>query len=234
MVCTRPPPCLLWVGKAQGNSSPTPELEGCAAWGAWACHMEAAVDEESCGDCGSGSPVWFVDSAAIPHITQSTPSAPKCFPASSMANSSSQLVFSILGQGGHSNICTLGLGAAVCGEPWVSSWVTLTPLQRLSSATQGSVCTGKPSISCVLGKKRVSMSAHTQIVLPLLIHPSLAVLFCPVLPKMLPSASWPRWFLWHRTGGNSTKRGELQRILKECKEYSKTKGLEESEVFSKS
>lgn len=79
------------------------------------------------------------------------------------------------------------------------------------------------------------MPAHTQIVLPLLIHPqTCSAVLSLFFPKCCPVPLSQNDF--HSTGleGTELKRGELQRVLKECKEYSKTKGLEESEVFSKS
>lgn len=138
-----------------------------------------------------------MESAAIPCITQSTPSPPKCFPASSMANSSSQLVFSIPGQGGRFNICTLSLERLFADNPDSAAWqVTLTPLRRFSSATKGSACPGKPSISCVLGKKRLirslHVSPHPDCSAPADPSPALQCCFVSVLPKMLPSASQPR------------------------------------------
>lgn len=129
-----------------------------------------------------------------------------------------------------------GLEQLFVDNPESAAWqVMLTPLQRLSSAIKGSAATGKPSISCILGKKRVIWSLHVSpppdCSAPADPSPALQCCFVPVLPKMLPSASQPSWFPWHRTGGNKIKRGELQKILKQCKEYSKTKGLERMRYF---
>lgn len=162
----------------------------------------------------------------------------KVIPASSMANSSSQLVFSIPGQGVFQHLHTGAWSGCFWRVLAPAAWqVTLTLLQRRSSATKGSVCTGKPSISCVLGKKRVIWSLHVS---P---HPDCSAPADPSQPcsAVLSYSSQnaaqclsAKVSSMAQTGGNSTKRGELQRISKECKEYSKTKGLEETEVFSKS
>lgn len=53
-----------------------------------------------------------------------------------------------------------------------------------------------------------------------------------VFPKMLPSTSQPRWFCSTGLGRKELKKGELQRVLEEFKQYSKTKGLEVEEAFS--
>lgn len=73
------------------------------------------------------------------------------------------------------------------------------------------------------------MSAHTQIVLPLLIHlqPCSAVLSL-FFPKCCPVPLNQDDFYSTGLEGTELKWGQLQRVFKE---YSKTKGLEESEVF---
>lgn len=120
-------------------------------------------------------------------------------PLPKLLNSSSQLIFRTLRHWGHYNICMLLLGTAVGEYPWVSSLAGhANPALHLKiwSARKGFACTEKPSVSCILGQKRVIWSPHVGPMWGQLIRLIAEVFQCSsllVLSKMLLSASQPRW-----------------------------------------